>query len=110
MSEFTTWSETKAEASRIDPSWDAPDRVAARDAGREQLRAEIRGAQLAEMRKRQGVSQRVLAARLGITQARVSQIEHGKVSGMDTVRAYVIALGGTLDVVADFGDHTIKVA
>jgi hypothetical protein len=24
--------------------------------------------------------------------------------------SYVVALGGTLDVVADFGDHSVKVA
>ncbi|WP_223166809.1 helix-turn-helix domain-containing protein [Nonomuraea sp. SYSU D8015] len=44
--------------------------------------------------------------RLGISQARVSQIEHGQIGGLDTLRAYVVAL----DVVADFGDHTVKVA
>jgi DNA-binding XRE family transcriptional regulator len=110
MSEFVKWSDTKARAGQIDPSWDDPARAEAREASREQLRAEVRGAQLAEMRKRQGVSQKLLAERMGVSQARVSQIEHGKVGGMDIVRAYVTALGGTLDVVADFGSYTVKVA
>jgi hypothetical protein len=47
---------------------------------------------------------------MGVSQARVSQIEHGQIGGLDTLRSYVVALGGTLDVVADFGDHTVKVA
>ncbi|MBG0826573.1 helix-turn-helix domain-containing protein [Planomonospora sp. ID67723] len=110
MSEFVTWSDTKAKVREIDPEWDFPERVTAREASREQLRAELRGAQLAEMRKRLGISQKLLAERMGVSQARVSQIEHGQIGGLDTLRSYVVALGGTLDVVADFGDHTVKVA
>lgn len=43
-------------------------------------------------------------------EARVSKIEHGEISGIDIVRAYVAALGGTLDVVATPGDRSWKVA
>ncbi len=110
MSEFVKWSDTKAKVREIDPDWDSPERVAARETGREQLRAEQRGAQLADARKRLGVSQKLVAERMGISQARVSQIEHGQIGGLDALRSYVVALGGTLDVVADFGDHTVKVA
>ncbi|MEV0594884.1 helix-turn-helix domain-containing protein [Nonomuraea cavernae] len=110
MSEFVKWSDTKAKVREIDPDWDSLERVAAREISRERLRAELRGAQLADMRKRMGVSQKLLAERMGVSQARVSQIEHGQIGGLDTLRSYVVALGGTLDVVADFGDHTVKVA
>ncbi|WP_066364547.1 helix-turn-helix domain-containing protein [Herbidospora mongoliensis] len=110
MSEFVKWSDTKAQRREIDPDCDSPERIADREASREQMRAELRGAQLADMRKRLGVSQQVLAERMGISQARVSQIEHGQIGGLDVVRSYVTALGGTLEVVADFGDHTVKVA
>ncbi|GIH96913.1 helix-turn-helix domain-containing protein [Planobispora siamensis] len=110
MSQFVKWSDTKAEIREIDSEWDSPERVAAREASREQLRAELRGTQLAEMRKRLGVSQKLLAERMGVSQARVSQIEHGQIGGLETLRSYVVALGGTLDVVADFGDHSVKVA
>lgn len=41
---------------------------------------------------------------------RVSKIEHGEVSGIDVVRSYVAALGGTVDVVATLGDRTWRVA
>jgi DNA-binding transcriptional regulator YiaG len=110
MSEFVKWSDTKAKIRDMDPEWDAPERIVARKESRDQLRAELRGTQLAEMRKRLGVSQRLLAERMGVSQARVSQIEHGQIGGLDTLRSYVVALGGTLDVVADFGDHSVKVA
>jgi hypothetical protein len=37
---------------------------------------------------------------MGVSQARVSQIEHGKVTEVDAIGGYVEALGGTVDVVA----------
>ncbi|GAA3442737.1 helix-turn-helix domain-containing protein [Planomonospora venezuelensis] len=94
MSEFVKWSDTKSKIREIDPEWDSPERVAAREASREQLRAELRGTQLAEMRKRLGISQKLLAERMGVSQARVSQIEHGQIGGLDALRSYVVALGG----------------
>ncbi|MFI7146534.1 hypothetical protein ACIBO2_16570 [Nonomuraea sp. NPDC050022] len=50
--EFVKWSDAKAKIREIDPDWDSTERVAAREASREELRAELRGAQLAETRKR----------------------------------------------------------
>jgi hypothetical protein len=47
---------------------------------------------------------------MGVSQARVSQIVHGKVTEVDVIRGYVEALGGTVDVVARAGDWTVKVA
>lgn len=41
---------------------------------------------------------------------RISKIEHGEISGIDVVRAYVTALGGSIDVVARLGDRSWKVA
>ncbi|MEU6715350.1 helix-turn-helix transcriptional regulator [Nonomuraea sp. NPDC046802] len=89
---------------------DTPDWAAAWEATCEQLRAELRGTQLADMRKRLGITQNLLAKRMGVSQAHVSQIEHGQISGLDTLHTYVIALGGTLDIVAVFGDHIVKMA
>jgi hypothetical protein len=34
-----------------------------------------------------------------VSQARISKIEHGEISGIDVVRAYAAALGGSVDVV-----------
>jgi transcriptional regulator with XRE-family HTH domain len=70
--------------------------------------AEARGHQLAEARKRYGLAQRDVAARMGVSIARVSQIEHGVVATLDVIACCVEALGGRLDLVADFGDHTLR--
>jgi predicted XRE-type DNA-binding protein len=104
------WEDTKRRIREIDPDWDSAERVAAREASREQMRAELRGYQLAQLRKSAGLTQAQVAAAMGVSQARVSQIEHGKISEMDAVRAYIEALGGSVDVIAHVGDWTIKVA
>jgi predicted XRE-type DNA-binding protein len=58
------------------------------------------------------MSQVQLAASMGISQPRVSQLERGDVSQMevDTLSRYVIALGARLRLVADFGDHDVTVS
>ncbi len=104
------WEDTKRRVREIDPDWDSPERVAARERSREELRAEQRGYQLAQLRKNAGLTQAQVAAAMAVSQARVSQIEHGKITEMDAVRAYVEALGGTVDVIAHVGDWTIRVA
>jgi DNA-binding XRE family transcriptional regulator len=73
--------------------------------GMEQLRA----FRLAEMRRRLGITQAQVAARMGITQGRVSAIEHAKpgTTELRTLAAYVEALGGRLEIIADFGDQRL---
>ncbi len=104
------WEDTKREIRELEPSWDSPDRVAERERSRAEMRAEQRGYQLAQLRKNAGLTQAQVAALMGVTQARVSQIEHGKITEVDAIRGYVEALGGTVDVIARVGDWTIKVA
>ena len=60
------------------------------------------------MRTTAGGTQTELVDALGVSQARISKIEHGEISGIDVVRAYVSALGGSIDVVARLGDRTWK--
>jgi hypothetical protein len=45
---------------------------------------------------------------MGVSVARISQIEHGEVSSFEVIARYIEALGGRLDLVADFGDKTIR--
>ena len=104
------WEDTKRQARELNPDWDAPERVVGRERGRSALRAEQRGYQLAQLRKNTGLTQVQIAAMMGVSQARVSQIEHGKITEVDAIRGYVEALGGTVDVVARVGDWTVKVA
>jgi len=41
---------------------------------------------------------------------RVSQIESGDVSTQDVLSRFVAARGGTLKLIADFGDEQLKLA
>lgn len=106
---FSTWEHVKAKAAAVDPRTTA-ERDVGRAAAAEHREAYVRGHQLAEMRKTVGLTQAQVAEMLGVSQARVSKIEHGEISGIDIIRAYVSALGGTLDVVVTLGDRSWKVA
>lgn len=77
-------------------------------AGARSLVAEARAFRLAEVRRRQHTTQVEVAKVMGVSQARVSRIEKGHLSRneVDTLAAYVQALGGKLKIVADFGDES----
>ncbi|MFF4412543.1 helix-turn-helix domain-containing protein [Streptosporangium sp. NPDC001559] len=64
---------------------------------------------LADMRRRRGLTQNDVAESMGISVGRVSQIEKGDVSTREVLDRYVAALGGTLRLIADFGDEQLKV-
>jgi DNA-binding XRE family transcriptional regulator len=106
---YSAWDEAKARGRAADPRT-AEEQAAGKAAARERREAYVRGHQLAEMRTAAGITQAELADALGVSQARISKIEHGEISGIDVVRAYVAALGGTVDVVARLGDRSWKVA
>jgi DNA-binding XRE family transcriptional regulator len=80
------------------------------DVAVEQMLDEARGWRLAELRKRREMTQEQVADRMGISVARVSQIESGAVSTQEVLARYIAALGGTLKMIADFGDEQLKVA
>src|ERR1022692_712568 len=67
------------------------------EAGARQLLAQARGHQLAQTRKELGLGQKQIAAAMGVSIARVSQIEHGEVTSFEVIARYVEALGGRLD-------------
>jgi len=78
------------------------------DSGAQRLIAQARAFRLSEVRRRQRTTQVEVAKAMGVTQARVSRIEKGQLqrSEVDTLAAYVQALGGKLKIIADFGDET----
>jgi transcriptional regulator with XRE-family HTH domain len=59
---------------------------------------------LADLRERQGVTQVEVATRLGVNQGNISRIEHREDLYLSTLRGYVAALGGELQLVARFPD------
>jgi DNA-binding XRE family transcriptional regulator len=110
MSKGSDWRDVKAKAREIDPDRDNPDRVARRARMRAEMLASVSGAQLAEIRKQLGLTQAQLADAAGLSQARISQIENGQVTNLETLRAYVAGLGGHLDIVARIGNIHLNVA
>jgi DNA-binding XRE family transcriptional regulator len=106
---YSKWSDVKARGQAADPRTD-DEKAVAKAAARERREAYVRGHQLAEIRTTAWVTQAELAEALGVSQARISKIEHGEISGIDVVRSYVSALGGSIDVVARLGDRSWKVA
>jgi predicted XRE-type DNA-binding protein len=72
----------------------------------------IRAYRLAEVRRELRLTQAEVARAMGVSQSRVSAIERGEVSRseIDTLRAYVAALGGQVEVIARFGDRSLRVA
>lgn len=65
---------------------------------------------LYELRKERGLTQVQLAERMKIRQASVSEIERHRKLYLDTLRTYVEALGGTLEVAAVFDGERIPLA
>jgi DNA-binding XRE family transcriptional regulator len=98
MSSYTKW-DRAAYIERVGGEEEAEHR-------RKALMARQSGQRLAEERKRHGLTQAQLAPAMGVTPGRVSQIERGELATIDAVSRYVEALGGRLDLVASFGDHT----
>jgi predicted XRE-type DNA-binding protein len=86
----------------------SPEEREAIRAGADRMITEVRAQRLADLRKRQNATQVEVAAAMGVSQARVSRIEKGELerSEVDTLAAYVRALGGKLKIIADFGDET----
>ncbi len=101
--EFTTLEDVLAQRP-IDP--------AVLDSEVSAVEAKVSGYLLRQLRKGQGLSQAQLAERMGVSQRRVSAIERGKIdrSEIATIRSYVTALGGELELVARIGQTTTQIA
>ncbi|EME97200.1 helix-turn-helix transcriptional regulator [Streptomyces mobaraensis NBRC 13819 = DSM 40847] len=105
-----SWREVRAEAVELHPWLESDEAVAQRAEERAASTARIRGHELAGLRRTAGFTQAEVAAVLGVSQARVSQIEHGQVDSLDTLRAYAAVLGGEVSVIVQRGDVSVKVA
>ena len=62
---------------------------------------------LSDLRAQRGLTQRDVAGELGVTQANISRIEHEEDLYLSTLRGYVAALGGELEVNAVFPDGKV---
>lgn len=64
------------------------------------VKAELTRLMLAELRKAEHLSQRDLAARLGVSQPAVAKMEAQEDVQLSTLQRLVAALGGSLEVIA----------
>ncbi|MCX4661052.1 helix-turn-helix domain-containing protein [Streptomyces uncialis] len=106
------WKDVKAEAAAIHKE-NGTQISEDRKAGiREGMEARVRAYRLAEIREAQALTQTDVAKAMGTTQSNVSRFERGELgrSELATISAYVEALGGTLHLVADFGDRQLRVS
>lgn len=51
-----------------------------------------------------------MAEAVGISQARVSQIERGEIHNLETMRTYASALGAKITVSIEYGDRIVGAA
>ncbi len=74
----------------------------------EQYRHAMRDAlALSDLRQARHATQAAVAHTLGVTQANISRVEHQEDVYLSTLRQYVAALGGELEVRAVFPDETV---
>lgn len=76
----------------------------------EHKRAILDALALAEAREQRDVRQKDIAKILGVSQANVSRIEREEDVYLSTLRKYVEALGGRLEVSAVFPDKTVRLS
>ena len=81
-----------------------PERQAAVEARYQELKQEVEG--LRELRQIAGKAQADIATALHIKQPSVSKIEKQADMYLSTLRSYVEAMGGRLNLIVEFPDHT----
>lgn len=82
-----------------------PEQIAQND---KWVQAESTAIQLRELRELSGHTQAEVAEILETTQGHLSTLEKREDHKLSTLRKYVEALGGELQVVATFGDRSIR--
>lgn len=85
----------------------SPERRAANEAATQQMLAEL---PLHGLRRARKLSQQTLAQSMGTSQPEISNLERRTDTYVSTLRSYVEAMGGRLDIVAHFpeGDYRIN--
>jgi phage shock protein A len=86
-----------------------PGDVSEIEAGAAALVVRNRGRTLAEQRVRRGLTQAQVAERMSVRQERVSAIERAETGATEvrTLAGYIEALGGRLEIIADFGGERV---
>jgi transcriptional regulator len=78
------------------------------EAIRREVEAEILDLNLRAIRELMGKTQEELAALVDTTQSQVSETERRGDHRLSTLRRYIQALGGELEIIANFGDRRVR--
>jgi hypothetical protein len=100
------FSELRSRLEAKDPQW-----AAEQEARVEKLREYQRSYErrLGDLRRAVHKTQVVVARELGVSQAQISRIENQQDLYLSTLRDYVAALGGQLELVVTFGEERVTV-
>jgi DNA-binding XRE family transcriptional regulator len=90
-----------------DPIKADPERAARIARERAQAIDDVVAHTLKELRRRRAITQQELARLMATTQPNVSRIEKGGAMELSTLRSYIEALGGRLEVTAIFDDDRV---
>jgi transcriptional regulator with XRE-family HTH domain len=82
-----------------------PERIARVESG---ARAMLVVSALTELRESRGLTQADVASAAGVSQARISQIEHQGDLSLSTLDGVVRGIGGHLRISVDFPDETVE--
>ncbi|AYL37279.1 helix-turn-helix domain-containing protein [Streptomyces sp. PDY-4] len=110
MSQYSSWAEVKRRIRENQPEVPDAEWESRKQAARTATDAYVVGHHLREIREEQGLTQGQVAASVGISQARVSQIERGEIHNLETMRAYAEALGARITVTIEYGGPTAGAA
>lgn len=82
---------------------------AARKKAAEKTRAMLAAMPLQELRRARSLSQEQLAKSLSVKQAAVSKLERRTDMYISTLRNFIKAMGGDLDIIARFPDGSVQI-
>ena len=71
--------------------------------------AMMRGMALADLRRARQLSQETLGAAMRVSQPEISKLEKRADTYVSTVRKYVEALGGSLEIIAHFPEGEVRI-
>lgn len=82
------------------------------DVHKARMLSELRRQRLRELREAAGLTQRGMAASIGVGQRQISKIEHGQLDEvkLGTLRKYIDAIGGELAIEHVAGDRRTRIA
>ncbi|MGW1052431.1 helix-turn-helix domain-containing protein [Streptomyces sp. NPDC001118] len=110
MSRYSSWAEVKRRLRENQPEVSDAEWESRKQVARTATEAYVVGHHLREIREEQGLTQAEVAKVVGISQARVSQIERGEIHNLETMRMYAQALGARITVTIEYGDRAAGAA